>query len=388
MVEQLDSSVRISALLHEAAARHAADVHLVPGYPVTFRIHGSLVQADASTSPQPGSAGKKGARPQGAGHAQPLTAEEVRDMIRSVLPPALFAQIQTRKNVDASIEIEHEGKPCRFRGNVFYTHGEMGVCLRHVPNEIPTFEWMGFPEALANKLVHYPNGLVIVTGVTGSGKTTTLAAMIDLLNRQGGTRIITIEEPIEYIHPKLSSTVITQREIGRDVDSFYDGLKYGLRQDPDVILIGEIRDSETAAMALSAAETGHLILTTLHTRDAKGAITRFVDLFPHDAHDDVRVQLSLSLRAVVSQHLLPAAEEGGKRALAMEVMHANNPVRIGIRFGKIDSIESAIQTGKRDGMLSLDDHLEHLVRTQRITPQTALRYAKDPDALSARVGGK
>ncbi len=355
---------RMFALLHEAAQREASDVHLVPGYPVMFRIHGDLIKAGEDL----------------------LDGHDVREMIKAVLPASLVAQVETRKNIDASMEIEHEGKPCRFRGNIFYAGGEVGVCLRHVPNDIPPFDWMGFPEPLADKLVHFPNGLVFVTGVTGSGKTTTLAAMIDLLNREGGTRIITIEEPIEYIHPKISSTVITQREIGRDVDSFLDGLKYGLRQDPDVILIGEIRDSETASMALSAAETGHLILSTMHTRDAKGAITRFVDLFPHDAHDDVRVQLSLSLRAVVSQHLLPSAVEGEKRVLALEIMHVNNPVRIGIRFGKIDSIESAIQTGRRDGMMSLDEHLEQLARGGRITPTTALRYCKDPDALSGRLG--
>lgn len=359
------SGERIFALLHEAARREASDVHLVPGYAVTYRIHGSLVRASDDI----------------------LDGHDIREMIKAILPASMLSQFDARKNLDASVEIEHEGRPCRFRANVFLAGGEAGVCLRHVPNEIPSFEWMGFPQALAEKLVHYPNGIVFVTGVTGSGKTTTLAAMLNLLNEEGGYRIITIEEPIEYIHPRMTSTVITQREVGRDVDSFYDGLKYGLRQDPDVILIGEIRDSETAAMALSAAETGHLILTTMHTRDAKGAITRFVDLFPHEAHDDVRVQLSLSLRGVVSQHLLPAADEVGKRVLALEVLHANNPVRIGIRFGKIDSIESAIQTGKRDGMLSLDDHLEHLVRDRRIAVATALKYSKDPEALSARIGG-
>lgn len=357
---------RMFALLHAAAAAEASDVHVVAGYPVTFRIHGRLSRANEDV----------------------LDGHDVREMVKAVLPASLVARIESHKDLDASIEIEHDGKPVRFRANVFYAAGELGLCLRHVPNEIPTFDWMGFPQGLAEKLVHFPNGLVFVTGVTGSGKTTTLAAMIDLLNREGGTRIITIEEPIEYVHPKHSSTIISQREVGRDVDSFYDGLKYGLRQDPNVILIGEIRDSETAAMALSAAETGHLILTTMHTRDAKGAITRFVDLFPHDVHDDVRVQLSLSLRAVLSQHLLPGVAEGQKRVLALEIMHVNNPVRIGIRFGKIDSIESAIQTGKRDGMMSLDDHLEHLVRTGRITPQTALRFAKDPDALGGRLGAR
>ncbi len=205
---------------------------------------------------------------------------------------------------------------------------------------------------------------------------------MNLLNQDGGYRIITVEEPIEYVHQRINSTVITQREVGRDVDSFYDGLKYGLRQDPNVLLIGEIRDRDTAQMALSAAETGHLILTTLHTRDAKGAVTRLVDLFPHEAQDDVRTQLSLSLRSVISQHLLPPVSGEGKRVLAVEILHVNTPVRAGIKFGKIDSIESAIQTGKRDGMLTLDDDLQRLLTEGRISSDTARRFAKDPDGLA------
>jgi twitching motility protein PilT len=171
--------------------------------------------------------------------------------------------------------------------------------------------------------------------------------------------------------------MITQREVGRDVDSFYDGLKYGLRQDPDVILLGEIRDRDTAQMALSAAETGNLILTTLHTKDAKGAVTRFVDLFPHQAQDDVRTQLALSLRSVLSQHLLQPARKGEKRVLALEIMHVNHPVRIAIKFGKIESIESSIQTGKRDGMMTLDEDLARLAASKKITLETARRFAKD-----------
>jgi twitching motility protein PilT len=240
---------------------------------------------------------------------------------------------------------------------------------------------MGFPEGLAQRLLAHQNGLVIITGVTGSGKSTTLAALIHILNQQGGHRVITVEEPIEYVHRPMSTTVVTQREVGRDVDSFYDGLKYGLRQDPDVVLIGEIRDRDTAQMALSAAETGHLILTTLHTKDAKGAVTRLVDLFPHEAQDDVRTQLSLSLRSVVSQHLLAPAAGEGKRVLALEIMHVNTPVRIAIKFGKIDSIESAIQTGRRDGLLTLDDDLQRLVTTGRISLETARKYAKNADEI-------
>ena len=341
--------------LHAAAEREASDVHLVPGYPVTYRIHGEL-EAVGETE---------------------LGADDVRQMVESILPQRLVAQLGDGKGFDCSLSFMHKNEPCRFRANVFLSQGSWCACLRHVPDVIPSFDWMGFPEGLAQRLISYTNGLVIITGVTGSGKSTTLAALINLINNQGGRRVITIEEPIEYVHRRASSCVITQREVGRDVDSFFDGLKYGLRQDPDVVLIGEIRDPETARMALSAAETGHLILTTLHTKDAKGAVTRFVDLFPHDAQEDVRTQLALSLRSVVSQHLLPPTTAGDRRALALEILHVSQPVRVAIKLGKIESIDSAIQTGKRDGMMTLDEDLHRLAVTGRIRAETARRFAKD-----------
>jgi len=346
--------------LHAATDREASDVHLVPGVPVTYRVHGRLERAGETI----------------------LEPDQIYRLIESILPDGAAGRLKCgEKNFDFSVSLEHGGSPCRFRGNVFLAQDQWCACLRHVPDRIPTFEWMGFPEGLAKRLVGHRNGLVIITGVTGSGKSTTLAALVNILNRQGGYRVITVEEPIEYEHPSISSSLVTQREVGRDVDSFYDGLKYGLRQDPDVILLGEIRDRETAQMALSAAETGHLILTTLHTKDAKGAVTRFADLFPHEAQEDVRTQLALSLRSVVSQHLLPPAVPGDKRALAIEVLHVNQPVRIAIKFGKIESIDSAIQTGKRDGMVTLDDDLRRLMAMGRISPETARRFAQDPDSL-------
>lgn len=346
-------------LLRAAADREASDLHLVPAYPVTYRVHGQL-------------------EPVG----NPLKADQLRGMVESIMPKRLIGRLDEAKNFDFSVSVEHKGEPCRFRANVYLAQGQWCASMRHVPNEIPSFEWMSFPEGLARRLVSHANGLVIITGVTGSGKSTTLAALVNLLNRDGGYRVITVEEPVEYVHRRITSSMITQREVGRDVDSFYDGLKYGLRQDPDVVLIGEIRDRETARMALSAAETGHLILTTLHTKDAKGAVTRFVDLFPHEAQDDVRTQLALSLRSVVSQHLLPPAG-GGKRVLALEILHVNNPVRVGIKFGKIDSIESAIQTGKRDGMMTLDEDLQRLLTEGKILLETARRFAKDPDDINS-----
>ena len=348
-------------LLHEAVKRDASDLHLIPGFPASFRVHGQLEEADGS----------------------PLDAASVASMIDALVPEDVATRFGSDKNCDFSLAIAHEGGPCRFRGNVFYAQGQLCACLRHIPEEIPSFEWMGFPRGLAERLVSHRNGLVIMTGVTGSGKSTTLAAMVNILNERGGYRVITVEEPVEYVHGRISSSIVTQREVGRDVDSFFDGLKYGLRQDPDVILVGEIRDRDTAQMAISAAETGHLILTTLHTRDAKGAVTRLVDLFPHSAQDDVRAQLAMSLRAVVSQHLLPSPQEGEKRVLALEVLHVTNPVRAAIKFGKIESLESSIQTGKRDGMLTLDDDLQRLAQEGKIKPETARRFAKDPNGMGS-----
>jgi twitching motility protein PilT len=207
-----------------------------------------------------------------------------------------------------------------------------------------------------------------------------------MLSQGGDCRIVTVEEPIEYVFPPGAGSVVTQREVGVDTASFYEGLRSGLRQDPNVILVGEIRDRETAHMALSAAETGHLIFATLHTRDSKGAITRITDLFPHDSQDSVRTQLALSLRFVVSQHLLPSAEPGERRQLAIEVLCANSAVRSAVRFGKIETIDTALQTGRRDGMVTLDENLARLAAAGKITMEVARQYANDPDNLT-RAGG-
>ncbi|MCH8878849.1 MAG: PilT/PilU family type 4a pilus ATPase [Planctomycetes bacterium] len=348
-----DTDPRIRDLLLAAVEAGASDLHIVAGDPPTCRQHGRLKPIAE----------------------QPLDGKTIADMLASICPDGLFDVFRERKDLDFSFEIEADGRCFRFRANFFFNQQNIGACFRLIPSTIPSFKWAGFPEGLAQRLAQFRNGLVLLTGVAGSGKTTTLAMIITMLNRGGNCRIITIEEPVEYQFPKCPGSIVTQREVGLDVPSFSAGLKHGLRQDPDVILVGEIRDRDTAQMALSAAETGHLVFSTMHTRDAKGAITRFADLFPQNVQNDVRSQLAMSLRAVVSQHLLPSVTPDAKRELAIEVLFNNMPVSVAIRQGKIESIDNCIMTGKADGMITLDDSLRLLLQAERIDRKTAERFA-------------
>jgi len=344
---------RLQTWLTAAVEAGASDLHVVADYPPVLRVHGRLRELDEG----------------------PLDGETVRALLAPLGPPQAMDRFRAEKNVDFSLELPlHDGRQ-RFRANYFLSGQRMGACFRVIPAAIPTFQWAGFPEELAQRLAHYRNGLVLISGVAGSGKTTTLGMIINLLNEEGGFRIITVEDPVEYLFAKTSRSVVTQREVGLDVHTFADGLKYGLRQDPDVILAGEIRDQETAQMALSAAETGHLVFSTLHTRDAKGAISRYTDLFPQNVQREIRSQLSLSLRAVISQHLLPSAQEGEKRVLALEIMFNNSPIASAIRFAKIESIDNNILTGRAEGMLTLDESIKRLFQERKITRETAERFA-------------
>lgn len=353
----------LAPLLEKAVALDASDIHIAPDYPPMLRVNGELTPASAD----------------------PVLRAATRSMAEAVAPPRLRGRIDALKNFDCSIRFEHAGGPRRFRANVYLSQGDWCLSLRHVPVLIPTLDQLGFPLTLAERIVANRNGLVVVSGVTGSGKTSSLAAIVALLRRDPTRRVITIEEPIEFVHAPAGGGMVTQREVGRDVDSFSDGLKYGLRQDPDVIFVGEVRDRETAQMALSAAETGHLVLTTLHTRDAKGCLTRLVDLFPEDQQSDVRSQLALSLRSVVCQRLLPAAHGEG-RALVMEVLHSTPPVQVAIRSGRIETIDSIMQTGRRDGHVLLDDDLQRAVSAGRVSLESARLHATEPERLTATRG--
>jgi twitching motility protein PilT len=343
-----------------AVEAEASDLHVVPGYPPVLRVHGDLRQLESAA----------------------LDPDVVRELLSRLCPAYVMGRFRAAHNVDFSLEVTLRDRLERFRVNYFVSGDQMGACFRVIPSAIPEFKWAGFPEDLAQRLAHYRNGLVLICGVVGSGKTTTLAMLINQLNKEGGHRIITIEEPVEYLFPKTPVSVVTQREVGRDVHTFADGLKYALRQDPDVILAGEIRDRETAQMALSAAETGHLVLSTLHTRDAKGAISRYADLFPQSVQQEIRSQLALSLRAVVSQHLLPNVRKGEKRVLALEIMFNNSPIGATIRVGKVESIDNVILTSRAEGMRTLDESINRLLKEGRISRETAERFISPGTKLS------
>ncbi len=346
--------------LVSAVEAGASDLHVVVDHPPVLRVHGDLQELD---------------------QVPPLEGETVRELLVPLCPPHAMVRFQDDRNADFAFRLTHGERAYRFRANYFLNDQQMGACFRVIPSTIPDFQWAGFPEELAQRLAHYRNGLVLLTGVAGSGKTTSLAMIISLLNEEGGYRIITIEEPVEYEFPKTPHSVVTQREVGLDVHTFADGLKYGLRQDPDVILVGEIRDRDTAQMALSAAETGHLVFSTMHTRDAKGAISRYADLFPQSVQREIRSQLSLSLRAVISQHLLPSIHKGEKRVLALEIMFNNVPIASAIRFGKIESIDDNILTRRAEGMLTLDESIKRLLQAGRISRETAERFVSSSDRL-------
>lgn len=349
----------IDSWLDIAAQRGASDLHVVVGHKPTIRLHGELIDLDAAI----------------------LQSDFVEAGLAGLCEQDVLDEFQSAKNIDFALQRRFSAGPQRFRANYFVAGNNVGACFRVIPMSIPDFEWAGFPFEVAERLAHFRNGLVLITGVTGAGKTTTLAMIINMLNKEGGYRIITAEDPIEYVFPPCPDSIVTQREVGHDIQSFADGLKYGLRQDPDVILVGEIRDQETAQMAMSAAETGHLVFSTLHTRDAKGAVSRFTDLFRPATQPEVRSQLAMSLRAVVSQHLVPSSIEG-KRQLALEIMINNNPIASAIRLGKLESIDTGIVTGRADGMISLDESLRRMFKSGAITRDTAERFVSDSTVLN------
>jgi twitching motility protein PilT len=331
----------------------ASDLLLTAGAPPMIRVHGKFKPIDDVL----------------------LAPNEVKKLVYSLLNEQQRLLFEEEKELDLSLGmgIEH-----RYRVNVYYQKGCVAAAFRPIPNVIPKLKDLGLPPIVYD-LAFIPQGLILVTGPTGHGKSTTLASMIDLINNNKCCHIISIEDPIEYIHEHRSS-IVDQRELGGDTNSFATALKYCLRQDPDVILVGEMRDLDTVAAALTAAETGHLVLATLHTNDAVQTIDRIIDVFPERQQQQVRVQLSLTLAAIVSQRLLPKASGSG-RALAVEVLKNTHASAALIREGKTHQLYSVIETGTKDGMCTLDASLIRLHERGMITLEEAQLHMRNPQAL-------
>ncbi len=340
-------------LLEEMVERRASDLHITPGVPPQLRIDGTLVACEH----------------------EPLDPASSREYSYAILDERRVAKFEEDKGLDTSFSVEGLG---RFRVNVFLQRGSVASAIRHLPWDIPLMEDLGVPTIMRD-FCEKLSGLVLVSGPTGSGKSTTLASMIEYINSTQNVHIVSIEDPIEYLHAHKFS-LINQREIGRDAKSFPDAVRQVLRQDPDVICIGEIRDLETVRTALTLAETGHLVLSTVHTSDAPQAVSRIVDIFPPHEQGGVRTQISMSLQGILVQKLLAEACGVG-RCLATELLVATSAVRNLIRENNLQQLRSAIETGSKDGMHSLNSSLLTLEREGRITAEMAITVSNDAKGI-------
>ncbi|HMQ09189.1 MAG TPA: type IV pilus twitching motility protein PilT [Candidatus Nanoperiomorbaceae bacterium] len=342
-------NVRIEILLQEVINQRASDLHLQVGLPPILRVDGSL--APINNTPV-------------------LSIEAVEKLIFSILDQDQQQILMKDKEFDFSFAFGDLG---RFRVNAFHERGNLAAALRLIPNEIPTIAELGLPRVI-EKFADFPRGLVLVTGPTGSGKSTTLAALVDKINDEKAHHIITIEDPIEFTH-KSKRSVVVQREVHYDTYSFNAALRSALREDPDVVLIGEMRDLETISAAITIAETGHLVFATLHTNSAAQSIDRMVNVFPPHQQPQIKIQLANILQAICAQRLVPAI--GGGRLAAAEVLLANSAVRNIIREGKTHQLDSVIQTGAAEGMQSMDRTLVQMVQGGQITYEEAKNFAVD-----------
>jgi twitching motility protein PilT len=336
----------------------ASDLHLTAGSPPMVREKGRLRPLDYPE----------------------LTPQQTREIIYSILTNDQRKRLENEWQIDFAYSIPGQG---RFRVNAYFQRASLGAAFRLIPNEMPELDTLGLPPVL-REFVKKPRGFVLVTGPTGSGKSTTLAAMLDVINKERHEHIMTIEDPIEFLH-RHQNCIVNQRELGADAQSFALGLKAALRQDPDVILVGEMRDLETIATALTAAETGHLVFATLHTQDTAQTVDRIVDVFPPAQQHQVRVQLSVSLQGIVTQQLLPTAD-GQSRVCAAEILVPTPAIRNLIREGKTHQIYSALQTGGAHGMQTMDAALADLVRRQKITRELAEARSSSPEELRRLMG--
>jgi twitching motility protein PilT len=334
-------------ILKVGVEKKASDIHITVGVPPTYRINGELLSFNDI----------------------PLSPEDTLQLTRQALNNEQFERIEKQGELDFSYSIPSLG---RFRVNAYRQRSSYGLALRIIPNKIPSMEFLGLPE-VAKDIARLPRGLVLVTGPTGSGKSTTLASIIDQINSERNCHILTLEDPIEYLH-RHNKSMVNQREIGTDSLNFANALRGALREDPDVILVGEMRDLETISIAITAAETGHLVLSTLHTLGAAKTIDRVIDVFPPHQQQQIRVQLATVLEAVVSQQLLPKADGDGRIA-AFEVMIATSAIRNLIREDKNHQIDSMIQTGSKHKMVTMDNNIIDLYIKGHISRETALVQA-------------
>jgi len=346
-------------VLTRMAQEKASDVHLSPGFAPALRMRGKIVPLE---------------------EYGPLSTQHTRDTVYSLLNDDQRKRFESNKQLDLAYAVPGVA---RFRVNCFFQRGSISAAFRRIPHEIPKLEELGLPPVLG-ELTKKPRGFVLVTGPTGSGKSTSLAAMIDMINEAREEHILTIEDPIEFLHSH-KRCLVNQREIGSDADDFALALKSALREDPDVILVGEMRDLETMSTALTAAETGHLVFATLHTQSTAQTIDRIIDVFPSEQQKQVRMQLSIALQGIVTQQLLPTADGSG-RVCACEVLMPTPAVRNLIREGKTHQIYSAIQTSGSIGMQTMDAHLAQLVRMGRISPKLAEQRASVPEELKRLLG--
>jgi twitching motility protein PilT len=337
----------------------ASDVHLSPGFRPAIRVRGRITPLE---------------------EYGPLTPQETRDTVYSLLNDDQRKRFESNKQLDLAYAVPGVA---RFRVNCFFQRGSISAAFRRIPHEIPQLTELGLPPIL-EEFTRKPRGFILVTGPTGSGKSTSLAAMLDIINRQREEHILTIEDPIEFLH-RHHKCIVNQREIGADADDFPLALKSALREDPDVILVGEMRDLETMATALTAAETGHLVFATLHTQSTAQTVDRIIDIFPAEQQSQVRMQLSIGLQGIVTQQLLPTADGQG-RVVACEVLVPTPAVRNLIREGKTHQIYSAIQTSGSLGMQTMDAHLAQLVRMGKITRKLAEQRSTVPEELKRLLG--
>ena len=344
----------LDGYLFDALSMGASDLHVTAGMPPVARVDGEI-----RALPGP-----------------PLAPGAARCLIYGVLPDDARRRLEEDRELDLAYSPAPEA---RFRLNVFFQRDAVAAAFRAVPNEVRSLRDLGLPGAV-EEMARRPRGLVLLTGPTGSGKSTTLAAMIDAINETRRAHIVSVEDPIEFVH-RHKRSIVSQREVGRDTKSFARALRSALRQDPDVVLVGEMRDLETISLALTAAETGHLVLASLHTRDAPQAVDRVVDVFPPHGQPQVRAQLAGALQGVVSQALLPRLDKGGGRVLACEVLVPTPGVRNLIREGKTHQIHSAMQAGARFGMRTMDAALADLARRGLVAPEEAESRSDNPEEL-------